>query len=216
MEEKGKYGKAWIEGFTKAAMANGADAETTKALLKVAATLEKMRDPEFVEGLSKQAEAMGVDKDVILNNLLIKEAGIGSFFNPRNSPILRAIMGMGAKAAPGAAGSAAGAAAKGGASIPIGWMGSVIKNPVGAAGLTGAGILGYNALNKTMERNMGRDKYGRQYYDLAELMQSGAIDDEEGARMLQNMMINRARGTLNTFGYNENQSRNPYRSWFGS
>lgn len=74
MENTGKFGATWIEGFTKAAMANGADADTTKQILKVAALIDGMRDPKFMEGFSKVAEAAGIKPEDLVTNALLKEA----------------------------------------------------------------------------------------------------------------------------------------------
>jgi hypothetical protein len=61
MEDKGKFGAQWVEGFTKQAMAEGMGAEDVKELLKVAATFEQMRDPAFFEGFAKVAEEQGLE-----------------------------------------------------------------------------------------------------------------------------------------------------------
>jgi len=81
MEKQGKFGSDWVEGFAKAAMAAGANAAQVKHMLKVAGTLEQLRDPDFVEGIAKVAEANGMSKEAIfggLSRLILGKPGAGA------------------------------------------------------------------------------------------------------------------------------------------
>ena len=63
MEKKGKFGSDWVEGFAKQALAAGLSPEKVKELLKVASTMESMKDPNFAEGVLKVAQETGLEKD---------------------------------------------------------------------------------------------------------------------------------------------------------
>lgn len=220
MEEKGKYGSHWIEGFTKAAMANGANNEDTKALLKVAAILDKLSEPDFVEGFRKQAKALGVEPETLMNGVLIKEAGLMDFMKAKRSFSLNPKniwaglkSGWGTPAAKGLADTATDTAAKRlSLTIPLDTAGKFMWNPL----TVGLGVYGAGRIQPWMERNIGRDEYGRQIYDVMQLANEGKIPQVVAAQMMRDTIGNRARGDLSTLGFNDNtRRRSPYDSWFG-